>query len=249
MIVGRIVDQTPDSVALATSAGRLMLARAAIAEIKAIPPADLHDGNYWPPDPHDTRLFFGPTGRTLARGTGYMSDQYVFLFAAAWGVTDRLTIGGGMSLFPSNDFFANNLYYLTPKLGLVRGETFNVSLGALIGFAGRSNGSAGVYYLAATSGRSDASLTYGVGYSYFNRDVSGNATLLLGGNIRVSRRLSLMSENYVFTGTGGGHWVPIYGLRVIGERMALDFGFVNYVGPGTEAIVPGLPWVGFAVKF
>ena len=95
----------------------------------------------------------------------------------AVGVTDRLTLGAGMSFVPSSDFLNNNVYYVTPKVGLVRSETFNVAAGALIGFVpgsnSRTSARAGIYYLVATSGRPDASLTYGLGYSYFGEQRLG----------------------------------------------------------------------------
>src|ERR1035437_2117080 len=248
-IVGRLAGQTSDSVSIVTSAGRMTLARSAITELKGVNSAEMHDGAYWAPDPHATRLFFGPTGRTLSRGSGSFSDLYLFFVNLAWGVTDRIMIGGGMSLVPSGDFFGNNVYYVTPKVSIVRGETFNLAAGALIGFAGHTNGSAGMYYVAGTSGRPDVSLTYGFGYAYFNNRVTGDATLMLGGNVRVARRLTLMTENYVSTGGGGGYWIPIYGVRFIGDRLSTDLGFVTFTGRNTSPILPGLPWLGFALKF
>jgi hypothetical protein len=253
LLVGFLVDRTADSVRIVTTAGRMTLNRSEVTEIKVIDPADLHDGVYWAPDPHDSRLFFGPTGRTLAKGSGYFSDLYLFLVNGAVGITDRITFGAGMSFVPSSDFFGNNIYYVTPKVALVRGETFNVAAGALIGFVPRSNtranGNAGIYYLVATNGRPDASFTYGIGYSYFDSSVSGDATLMLGGNIRVARHISLMSENYIFTGAGGGYWAPIYGVRFIGDRLSADLGLMNFVGRNTVPFTPGLPWLGFAIKF
>jgi hypothetical protein len=249
LLVGHLVEQTADSVRLVTGSGRMTLARNAITELKAVRASDVHDGAYWQPDPHDTRMFFGPTGRVLDKGGGYFSDLYLFFVNAAWGVTDRFMLGGGMSVFSTSDFFGNNLYYVTPKFALVRGESFNVSAGALVGFTGHTNGSAGIYYVAATSGRPGASLTYGVGYAYVNADISGDATLLLGGEVRVSRRVALMSENYVFTGSAGGYVLPIYGFRFIGDKLSTDFGFVNYLGHGSNGVWPGLPWVGIAFRF
>ena len=253
LLVGLLVARTSDSVSIVTTAGRMTLTRSEVTEIRVINPADLHDGSYWPPDPHDSRLFFGPTGRTLAKGSGYFSDLYLFLVNGAVGVTDRITLGAGMSFLPSANFFTNNAYYVTPKVALVRGETFNVAVGALIGFVPHSdshaNGGAGIYYLVATNGRPDASITYGVGYSYFDSSVSGDATLMLGGTLRVARRISLMTENYIFTGPGGAYWAPIYGVRFIGDRLSADLGLVNFTGRNTVPFTPGLPWLGFAIKF
>ena len=43
-------------------------------------------------DLHTTRLFFGPTARTLERGAAYGAAYDVFVFAGAYGVSDRVMI-------------------------------------------------------------------------------------------------------------------------------------------------------------
>lgn len=248
-MVGRLVAQSADTLRLVTVAGRMAMARTSVRDVRLVHARELHDGEYWPEDPHGTRLFFGPTGRTLAHGEGYVSDLYLFFVNAAVGVTDRFMIGGGMSVFPSGDFFGNNVYYLTPKVSLVRGDAFNVSVGALAGFAGHTTGSAGMVYAAATNGGPDASFTYGVGWAYGGDRLKGDATLLLGGTKRVSRHVSLMTENYLFTGTGGGYVLPLYGVRFVGDRLTTDLGLVNFAGRDVTPIFPGVPWLGFALRF
>ncbi len=243
-LVGRLLAESADTIRFETAGGLLVLPRARVLELRRIDPADLHDGQYWAPDPHATRLYFGPTGRTLKKGEGYFSDLYLFFVNASVGVTDRVMLGGGMSVFPSSDF-SNNVYYLTPKAGLVQGDEFNLAVGALIGFAGKSNGSAGLVYGVATNGTPNASVTYGLGWAYANKNVSSKPVLMLGGSGRISRRLALMSENYIVTGDGTTALVS-YGLRFIGDKLTVDFGFWNSL---RDPIFPGLPWVGFALKF
>jgi len=247
-VVGHLVRQTPDSIEITTASGRMTFARSAVARIKVVSNAELHDGQYWAADSHYTRLFFGPTGRTFEKGEGYFSDFELFFLNTSYGLSDRFMLGGGMSLFPSSDL-TNNLFYITPKVLLKGGETFNVSAGALIGFAGHENGSAGMLYLAASDGSRDNAFTYGVGWAYFNTKIAGDAALLLGGTRRVSRRVSLMTENYLFSGSGGGYALPMYGLRFFGESISADLGFVNFLGRDTHPIFPGAPWIGFAVKY
>ncbi|MHB1313099.1 MAG: hypothetical protein ACYC3L_13870 [Gemmatimonadaceae bacterium] len=247
-VAGHLVRQTPDSIEITTAAGRMTFARSAVASVKVVSSDELHDGQYWASDPHYTRLFFGPTGRTLARGEGYFSDTELFFLNTSWGLTDRFMLGGGLSVFPSSDM-SNNVFYVTPKVLLKGGERFNVSAGALIGFAGHENGSAGMLYVAASNGSRDNQLTYGAGWAYFNDKIAGDAALMLGGTRRVSRRVSLMTENYLFTGSGGGYVLPMYGMRFFGESIAADLGFVNFLGRDTHPIFPGAPWVGFALKF
>ena len=246
--VGKLVRETPDSVELRTKSGQMTISRSALQRFRHVSDSDLHDGAWWSPDPHSTRLFFGPTGRTLDAGEGYFTDFYLFFVAASYGITDRFTMGGGLSVFPSSEL-SNNIFFLTPKFALVRGESFNLSAGALIGFAGKSAGSAGLLYVAATNGDKDHAFTYGAGWSYFGDRVYGGPTLLLGGEVRIARHVALLSENYVTTGQAGGYVLPMYGLRFIGEKLSADLGFVNALGKDVTPIFPGIPWVGFALKF
>ena len=247
-VVGHLVRQTPDSIEITTASGRMTFARSAVASVKVVSNSELHDGQYWASDPHYTRLFFGPTGRTLGKGEGYFSDTELFFLNTSWGLSDRFMLGGGMSVFPSSDI-TNNVFYVTPKVLLKGSERFNVSAGALVGFAGHENGSAGMLYVVASSGSRDNQFTYGAGWAYLNDKIAGDAALMLGGTRRVSRRVSLMTENYLFTGSGGGYVLPMYGMRFFGESISADLGFVNFMGCDTHPIFPGAPWIGFALKF
>jgi hypothetical protein len=249
MLLGRLTEQTTDSVQITTASGRFMIARAAITDLRLLSAREVQSGAYWPPDPHDTRLFFGPTGRTLAKGTGYFSDTYVFLFNAAVGITDRIMIGAGMSVFPVSDFLRDNVYYIAPKFALVRGDSFNLAVGAIVGSTGGVSGTASVYYLAATNGAPDASFTYGLGYASAAGSVHSSPLLMLGGNKRVARKLSLMTENYVIISRHELTWAPVYGVRFIGDRLSTDLGFVNYLGHNAKPVFPGVPWLGFALAF
>ena len=49
-------------------------------------------------DANPTRLFFGPTGRTLKQGESYFGVFEVFMPFVQVGVTDRLSLGGGTPL-------------------------------------------------------------------------------------------------------------------------------------------------------
>ena len=246
-LLGRLVSESVDTVRFETSGGVLAYPRSQVAELKPIAAEDIRDGQYWAPDPHSSRLFFGPTGRTLKQGEKYLSDLYLFFVNGAIGVTDRLMIGGGMSLFPSSDL-SYNVFFLTPKVALVQGDQFNLSAGAFLGFVGHVNGSAGFGYLAATSGGEHSSVTYGAGWAYVNNDVQSKPVLLLGGELRLSRRLALMSENYAYSGDASGAVVSL-GLRIMGDKLSTDLAFWNYVGSTNSGIFPGIPWVGFAIKF
>jgi hypothetical protein len=68
---------------------------------------------------------------------------------------------------------------------------------------------------------------------------------MVGGQWRTSRRLSLISENWLST-QNGVVGVVSYGLRFLGERLSADLAFINV----TEAMIfPGVPWLSIAVRF
>ena len=70
----------------------------------------------------------------------------------------------------------------------------------------------------------DSAATIGLGYSYARTDDedAGSGVVMIGGEHRVSRRVKLVTENYVFKGGGFASG----GLRFFGEKLSADFGLV-----------------------
>src|SRR5205814_9835149 len=124
------------------------------------------------------------------------------------------------------DFFGENIYYLTPKVGVYNTPTTNVAVGAIAGFIPFDEGhSFGVVYGVSTWGRPDAAVTLGLGYGYFDGEFANSPTVMLGGSKRVSKRIALVTENYMFK--SGAPLGLGYGARFFGEKLSVDLGFVN----------------------
>ena len=250
LFVGQLIRATVDSVFFVSAGGPITVARHRVIELREVGKGSMRQGVYWAPNPNDTRLFFAPTGRMLAKGEGYFSDTWVFLLLFAGGLTDRITLGGGFSIFPTGDF-SQNVFYVTPKIGLIQQRNFNLAAGALIGVAGIADvdaGPGGVVYTVATWGSPDASITFGGGYVFAGSDFVDEPLLVLGGERRISRRISLATENYLVPGEGAG--IISYGLRLFSERMSVDFAFGNPFGvEDVETFFPGYPYLAFAMKF
>jgi hypothetical protein len=247
-LIGHVLRETPDSLQFATSGGVLSFARGNVVSLVSVSPRSIHNGQYWPDDPNTTRLFFTATGRMLKPTEGYFDDTWIFLVGANHGVTDRLSLGGGMTIIPGIDI-TDNLFYFTPKLGVYQSPTLNVAVGALAGFAGHWTGSAGIVYGVSTWGTPDASVTAGGGWLYATGNSTPSTPLLVGGgNVRISKRAALVTENYVWTGDTD-HAFTMYGFRFFGEKMSVDLAFMNVLGNGSRFLFPGIPWVGFTTKF
>jgi hypothetical protein len=239
-LVGRIVAVRADTVDFQTAMGLVPLAIRDIREIKETPAASMHDGQYWFPNPNATRLFFSPTGRMLKQGDGYFADYELFFPGVAYGLTDNITIGGGVSLFPTG--VDEQIYYLTPKVGMSFGEQIHLAAGLL--FVGTPDGTGGVGYGVGTLGTPDRSLTMGLGYGFAGGDIESKPVVMLGGELRVSRRIALVTENYVLP-IEDDNVVYSFGLRFMGEKLTTDLALFNVTGSG----VIGLPYVDFVFAF
>lgn len=261
-LVGRVVSEDSTMVRIETSSGILTVARANVLSIETLGGRDMHEGQYWFPDPNRTRLFFGPTGRMLDESEGYYMNTYLLLQSFAGGVSKYVTLGGGFTLIPgvSPDEW---VYYFTPKVGLYQSNDLNVAVGALAGLLPQNSPSGfGVVYGVATKGGPNGSVSAGMGYGYAGSSISKEPVFMLGGAERVSRRVSLITENYVYrtretcpsdvaclgTFPAKTQGIVSYGLRFLGEKLSVDFAFFNAPGQA-DWIYPGIPYLSFGVKF
>lgn len=249
-VLGRIQDPAADPLVVETSHGTLRIPRSDMVEMSRVFPSSIQNGEYWPPSPNDSRLLFAPTGRMLKQGEGYFSNTYLFVQHVAGGVSNRFTLGAGMSLIPGVDI-GDNVFYVTPKLGIYNSERTNVAVGVLAGYLpgdGVDGESFGILYGVSTFGSPDGHVTLGAGLGYANQNLGEDPVFMFGGEKRVSRRASLVTENYLFpTVEDDFNNIVSYGVRFFGEKLSVDLAFLNSIGPDT--VFPGIPYVSFAVKF
>lgn len=239
-IFGRIVSVNADTVTFQTGAGSMQLAAGAIREIKEIPRADMREGSYWFPNPNSTRLFFAPTGQMLKKGEGYVSDYELFFPGIAYGLTDNISIGGGVSLIPASA--SDQAYYFTPKIGFSVAEKVHLAAGVL--FAGTKGGTGGVYYAVGTLGDGNGSVTLGGGYGFAGGKIERKPVGMLGAEKRISRRIAIVTENYLLP-VSNDNILYSFGLRFMGEKITTDLALFNVANSG----VIGLPWVDFVFRF
>jgi hypothetical protein len=248
-LIGRIVAVTADSVRIELRSGPVTVGRGAVAEVRQFTAANLHGTEYWPENPNPTRLLFSSTAFPLARGEGYYWNAWLILHGFAVGVSDRFTIGGGLALYPGMDF-GETFYFVTPKLTLTSGTGPQVAIGALAGFipdlgVGSDGTSLGILYGVSSLGTRERNLTGGLGWGYVGSDIANRPVIMIGGQSRLSRRVAFISENW-FVPIDSYEGAMSYGLRFLGEKLSVDLAFVNSV---SDPVFPGVPWIGFAVKF
>ncbi len=233
VLYGRVVEETPERIVVVTVTGvRLELPRAQVESMR-ISAGRAVEGAFWAEDPNSTRLFFTSTARPLKKGDGYISSFMLFLPLVAYGVTDRFTIAGGTPILP--DAFGR-MWYFAPKYTVSKRERSAFAVGAL-GFVLPEdvvdNGSVGIMYGAGTWGSRDRAITAGAGWGYVwtsgTSGVSNNPVIMLGGETRVSRRVKLITENWMFT-SGETEGFVSGGVRFIGDRLSADLGVGGFTG-------------------
>jgi hypothetical protein len=213
----------------------------------------MRNGELWFENPHVTRLLFSPTAIPLRKGEGYFSDFWLFLLSASAGVTDRFSMGGGMTLIPGIDF-GDNVFYALPKFTLVNQPKVKFAVGGLLALVGafdsenRDAESVGVLYGVATVGGRESNLTLGSGWGYVGSELSNKPVLTLGGQHRIAKRMALITENWFVPFEGDASGLVSYGVRFLGEKMAVDLAFANSLEGGSQ-VFPGIPLLGFAFKF
>ncbi|HMF61073.1 MAG TPA: hypothetical protein VK595_11920, partial [Vicinamibacterales bacterium] len=128
-LFGVIVSQDDTEVVFRTEAGATVTAnRVEIASLREMTGVVV-DGEFFPPDPNATRLFFGPTGRSLGKGQAYFGVyEFVMPFVQV-GVTDRLSIGGGTPLVFGLGNEGDRPFWITPKLQLLNRSRTQVAVG------------------------------------------------------------------------------------------------------------------------
>src|SRR5688572_2198559 len=233
-LTGRIVAVSADSVRLRLNSGEVSLGRNAIVEVKRLAADRFRNGVYWFENPHATRLLFSSTAFPLEKGTGYYSNTWLALHTFAAGLTDRFTLGGGLAWFPGVGL-DETFYYVLPKYTVVNGVRTKVAVGALAGLLPQASGSEashslGILYAVGTTGTSDSNLSLGLGWGYQGDEVGKNPVVMVGGQHRVHRRVSLISENWFVPIDGETEGVISYGLRFLGESITVDLAWVSVLG-------------------
>jgi len=193
------------------------------------------NGEFWTQDAVTSKLFLGPTGRSLRRGEAYMAIDSLFLPSFQVGVTDRFSIGVGLPLYG----FVKTAY-ITPKLQVFETDRFAVSTGVLHLFV-PDFGLGGYGYVVATRGTADNSVTFGGGALY-GRDDDGSGAipmLTIGGEHRTGRRTKLVTESYIFK----EGVIASVGTRFLGQTVSTELGVIVTV------VDNNAPLPGFFINF
>ncbi len=189
---------------------------------------EMRDGRYRSADPNRTRLFFGPTARTLPKGSGYLSVFELVIPFVSYSPNDRLILSGGTPLFFGGDE-GDRILWFTPKWRLAGTKDTDFAVGVLAFTTLGGAGSAGILYGVGTRGTDEHSLSLGVGYGFIDGALASHPAVMLGGEQELARHIKLISENYLLP---GGPMLLSLGPRFYGDHFSVDLGLLLPIDSG-----------------
>jgi hypothetical protein len=219
-----VVEKDADGeVVFRTHSGTLMtVPRSQVRSLRRVE-GTMQKGEFMPADPNGTRLFYGPTARSLRKGEVYLGVYELMMPVVQVGVTDRLSIGGGTPLvFGIDDW--ERPFWITPKFQVFNTGNTQAAVGVLHAFDTDGEGG-GVAYGVMTRGNTLGSVTGGAGMAYAT---AGGRTwvVMVGGERTMHRHIRFVTENHFWGGADAGRGVLSAGVRFFGEKLAADLAVI-----------------------
>lgn len=252
VLMGQIVYYDSTTFYLVTTySQRIEISAKNVKSLKEIAPENLKGGVYHIENPNYTRYLFGPSAFNLKAGEGYYQNTYLLLNSANVGLTDYLSVGGGIELL-STFALGDPIFFVTPKVGFKVSKNFHAGGGILYANVpsfddDESRTGFGISYGLVTYGTTDHNITGGIGYGFIKGEFSDRPVITLNATTRIANRASLVTENWFYPDQTYQRYFS-YGIRFFGERIAVDLAFINNADIA-KAILIGIPYIDFVVKF
>ena len=204
-------------------------------------------------DPNYSRLLFAPTARPLRQGEGYLADHEVLFPGVAYGLTENISLAGGLSVIPGLGL-SEQVFYLSPKVGFDLNDHASVAVGALVATGGGGEfddrESARIGFAVGTFGSPRHSFTVGAGIGDTSSGFSDAVPILMaGGTTTMSRHVALVGETWMFLGQDFQLSEQPFGagVRLFNDRLSADLGVI-LIGELIDEGFP-IPWVSVSYHF
>lgn len=263
ILSGKIVKRDDSVLVIETKdLGVITLPAYKVKEVRELEEGKItEEGTIWFKNPNSTRYLFAPSAFCLKKGEGYYQNIYGAGNAFNFGVTDRISVGGGL-VGPLGA-------YINTKVGYSISKDVHIAGGVLLGnsffpFNGNNILGVGIGFGVLTVGNYDHNITVGAGYGLDNSDGTtrwqDKPVFVANGMARVGKKFALVTENWVINMKGdpfgrgitkASHYETFfsYAFRYMGPRSTLDAGFLNTPALIENGWLIGIPYIGFVIRF
>jgi len=254
-IIGKLISENEKEIKLLTkNFGEITVIKSNIKKKKLLDASNFVKGKYWFRNPNSTRYFIGPSAFTLEPGEGYYQNVALVINSFNVGLTKNISIGGGLELISTFASLASGdfqpIFFITPKIGFKVSKIINTGVGILYANipSGDERKGIGMLYGVGTVGNLNHNFTLGLGWGYAGDDFEDKPTITLSSMTRISEKTMFVTENWIIPFDDEYDFYLSYGIRFFGEKISVDLGFINNKDI-FEAIIIGIPYVDFVVKF
>ena len=200
-------------------------------------------------DPNSSRYFFAPTAIPIGEDNSYIRTTWLFFPSYGSALSKNISTEIGISVLPGASL-ENQLKQFSYKYSLEKKDNqWRSSFGFL--YLGGFEGGGGFIFGSFTNGNEDKNFSVTPGLAYMRNEeefkFAENLTLVLSSKNRVSKSLSLISENWCFLSSDDTMIISNSGFRFFGKQLSVDFSWPFFFSVEGSGI--GFPLFTFSYKF
>ncbi len=212
---------------------------------------------------YGSHYFLSFTAIPLKKRTGFYKNTMVSLSTVAYGLTNNLAVSGSLdlvSLIRSKAQGEGPIFSGRIQVCGSVSDVFHIGAAAMYVNARVPVGAEvpeGVEvppgFTAAmamlTVGSKNNQITFAGGWTYDGNELSRGPVLNIGGAARAFSNVMFVTENWIFSDPDKSFMTNSFGIRILGDNLAIDIGLV-YDKEYTSMITPvGLPFLSATLNF
>lgn len=247
--IGEILESNDSTLIVKSNAAKIEIKKNNIASITQIDKKKIENGQYYFDNPQSNRYLFSASAFNQKKRESEYKTFYGLGHQYSYGLTDQFSFGIGTEIITLVS--GTPLMFINAKLGGIKlADKLYFGASGLIGFIFEDQFESsnqllvGVASALLTYGDEDSNLTVGLNLSVEGELDIESPLFSISGQQRISRRLALISENWV----NPQNFIFSYGVRFMGEKICFDLVFINNK-EFFDDIPTGIPSIAFAYKF
>ena len=262
ILVGSLISIVEDKMEVESDLGKVSILIEDLDRIELAGKDFQPDYRYTFTNPNSTRYLFAPSAIPLRQGEGYYQNVWVTLNSVNYGITDHISITGGLELIStlSTIFisdFSGAFAFANFKIAAPVSEKIHIGGGFLGGgILGEDIGDAnmGIAYGLLTTGNAEHNATLGIGYGMVSGDWAKRPIVVLNGMTRINKRIGLVTENWFVSSHDEYSYEDYYdglmktytyndfymalsgGMRIMSEKITVDIALITAGNIGSRKV-------------